>query len=875
MMGTVDVRSNRGGHPDSVREGASRASVSIQRMASTGLISRLLFQLLIIFSLVMTASIACDAVEERISPSTPSPAPTATQVPTATPDPATATPAGGTPPTAPTTAAGLVLPVAIAVAPPNIPKYDRGEWRHWSDEDGDCQNARQEVLIAESTVAVSFQTGDRCRVASGSWIGPYTGEGVNDPGDLDVDHVVPLANAHRSGAWTWDRDRKRDYANSLAYDNHLMATTSSANRSKGAKGPEEWRPPLEGYWCTYAVDWATIKNQWGLTVTEAEYAALSEMLATCEAAVLLQPTRGAAPRPPTSTVPSDLPKDLRYDPFGPDRDCGDFDSYEEALAFYLAAGGPEADPHRLDSNQDGEPCETLPGGPSAQTVPVEPHSAGVLYTWAAAPDTEGPLDCAATGPPRGASGYLPPRLVGGSADSGCPPAMFQGPPEPAPPSTVVPGPAISPVPVPDTEANDHPIPAPQQSPPPEQPLTDRDCEDFSDRQEAQAFYVAEGGPEDDPHGLDRDGDGVACQSLPGSPGNPLEPTASGPAPTSRSDDAGSVVTAVLAVFVDMPFDPVGPDRDCDDFSTWWDAQNFYLAAGGPRHDPHRLDHIGEGVACQSLPGAPQIAPVASTSEAGAQSEVAFVDFNCSDFTTWREAQDFYVAEGGPSEDPHQLDRDGDGTACQSLPGAPGDDPEPPTAKAGTSTPGNGFVDRNCSDFTTWREAQDFYEAEGGPGEDPHGLDRDSDGTACQSLPGAPGDDPIPPATGTAPTAEATTFIDRNCSDFATWPEAQDFYVSEGGPGEDPHGLDRDSDGTACQSLPGAPDKSQDAPTSTSDSSSPAGEFVDRNCSDFTTWREAQDFYEAEGGPGEDPHGLDRDSDGVACQSLPGAPDDDT
>ena len=40
---------------------------------------------------------------------------------------------------------------------------------------------------------------------------------------------------------------------------------------------------------------------------------------------------------------------------------------------------------------------------------------------------------------------------------------------------------------------------------------------------------------------------------------------------------------------------------------------------------------------------------------------------------------------------------------------------------------------------------------------------------------------------------------------------------------------------------------------------------DMNCSDFRSWREAQDFYESQG-PG-DPHGLDRDGDGVACETL--------
>ena len=276
---------------------------------------------------------------------------------------------------------GLVLQVAVAPVPENLPEYDRGEWRHWTDEDSDCQNARQEVLIAESTVAVTFQTPDECRVASGRWQGPYTGEVETDPGKLDIDHLVPLENAHRSGAWAWDRERKREFANYIGYDNHLLATSSSANRSKGSKGPERWRPPLESYWCVYAIDWIAVKNDWGLTVTEAEFGALRQMLATCPMPALLQrageirqpaPTIAATPAPvatetptPTAAVETATPRPtappgLKYDPFGPDRNCGDFDTYEEALEFYLAAGGPAQDPHNLDSNGDGKPCDSLP-----------------------------------------------------------------------------------------------------------------------------------------------------------------------------------------------------------------------------------------------------------------------------------------------------------------------------------------------------------------------------------------------------------------------------------------------------------------------------------------------------------------------------------
>lgn len=46
----------------------------------------------------------------------------------------------------------------------------------------------------------------------------------------------------------------------------------------------------------------------------------------------------------------------------------------------------------------------------------------------------------------------------------------------------------------------------------------------------------------------------------------------------------------------------GGDRDCGDFATWKEAQDFYRAAGAG--DPHRLDQDGDGIACESLPGAP-------------------------------------------------------------------------------------------------------------------------------------------------------------------------------------------------------------------------------------------------------------------------------
>lgn len=49
------------------------------------------------------------------------------------------------------------------------------------------------------------------------------------------------------------------------------------------------------------------------------------------------------------------------------------------------------------------------------------------------------------------------------------------------------------------------------------------------------------------------------------------------------------------------YDPFGPDRDCKDFQTQDQAQQFFLEAGGPNDDPHGLDRDGDGIVCENLP----------------------------------------------------------------------------------------------------------------------------------------------------------------------------------------------------------------------------------------------------------------------------------
>ena len=114
------------------------------------------------------------------------------------------------------------------------------------------------------------------------------------PRDLDVDHLVPLKNAHLSEGWRWDLSRRTEYANYRQYPDHLIAVASRANRSKGARGPEDRKPFDETYW-QYATDWAEIKAKWGLTMTQPEADAVLEMLDTCEDPVEVEAEE--APRP--------------------------------------------------------------------------------------------------------------------------------------------------------------------------------------------------------------------------------------------------------------------------------------------------------------------------------------------------------------------------------------------------------------------------------------------------------------------------------------------------------------------------------------------------------------------------------------------------
>lgn len=166
--------------------------------------------------------------------------------------------------------------------------YSRDLFPHWSDAieygwtipagtpDPSYCDARDGALIRDGQG--TERIGAYCDVNYGTWVDPYGGYTYHDPSDIDIDHIVPLANAWRSGASSWTIATRERFANARL---DVLSVDDGLNASKGDKGPEAWKPPRSAYHCTYARKWINIKYYWTLSVTSAEKTALKSMLSTC------------------------------------------------------------------------------------------------------------------------------------------------------------------------------------------------------------------------------------------------------------------------------------------------------------------------------------------------------------------------------------------------------------------------------------------------------------------------------------------------------------------------------------------------------------------------------------------------------------------
>lgn len=148
--------------------------------------------------------------------------------------------------------------------------YRRDDWPHWSDSDNDCRNTRVEVLAATSQKPVRHARNRKCSpVIHGLWRDPYTGKQFTDARQLDIDHRIALAEAHRYGGAGWSRKKKERFANDPS---NLVPVERAVNQAKSDLPAHQWMPKNIGHWCDYIRQREAVAGKYGLVFPPREQA---------------------------------------------------------------------------------------------------------------------------------------------------------------------------------------------------------------------------------------------------------------------------------------------------------------------------------------------------------------------------------------------------------------------------------------------------------------------------------------------------------------------------------------------------------------------------------------------------------------------------
>lgn len=232
--------------------------------------------------------------------------------------------------------AGLLGALTVVAEGPRT-GYDRSLFSHWRDTNGSGCDARQDTLAEQVIGFPQVDLFDSCVIVEGDWYSIFDGvTHAGSPSELDIDHVIALAEAWDSGASTWDSATRRRFANDPA---HLVAVTASSNRSKSDADLADWRP-IRSAWCVTATITAEVKAAYGLGVDPAEYDAIAEMLGTCGASD--QVTIGVAPVgtvPEVTSAPTTpaSPTTTQPPPAAPGDEAGDDGSVEDCVDINTAS----------------------------------------------------------------------------------------------------------------------------------------------------------------------------------------------------------------------------------------------------------------------------------------------------------------------------------------------------------------------------------------------------------------------------------------------------------------------------------------------------------------------------------------------------------
>lgn len=250
--------------------------------------------------------IACESNPCPCSPNTnPSPTPTATATPT-TASP-TATPTATSSVTGSPTGPASPSPTSTATTdgPHDIPggegdilrlrelvaklpvgtrsaiiDYDRDAlFGDWIEQGGGCDT--RAVVLKEESYKQTQQTAS-CTVTKGYWLSAYNGRFYKSAygGRVQVDHVVPVANAWVAGASKWTHETRVRFYNDLTDHRALVAVDAGSNAAKSDSTPDEWLPKFG--LCRYVEYYAVTKYRWALTVTTREKGALVDLAQQCK-----------------------------------------------------------------------------------------------------------------------------------------------------------------------------------------------------------------------------------------------------------------------------------------------------------------------------------------------------------------------------------------------------------------------------------------------------------------------------------------------------------------------------------------------------------------------------------------------------------------
>lgn len=164
----------------------------------------------------------------------------------------------------------------LVVEPEGRRAYTRSLFgEDWADLDGDCQDTRAEVLARESLTPVA----KGCRVLRGKWRSYYDNKTWTRSFQVQIDHLVPLAEAWDSGAYEWNASTRSRYANDLGDRRSLVPTTTALNYVKLADDPQSYIPKVNS--CRYILAWVAVKLRWSLTIDRRERDAIAEVAKSC------------------------------------------------------------------------------------------------------------------------------------------------------------------------------------------------------------------------------------------------------------------------------------------------------------------------------------------------------------------------------------------------------------------------------------------------------------------------------------------------------------------------------------------------------------------------------------------------------------------